>query len=84
VRIVWPHHPLYLTRVPLVEFWRGQGERAHVVELPDGSHTRIPVSWTDDDDKPPGIAVSEAATTLSVTSARELMELLGRLRNRGR
>ena len=79
VRIVWPHHPLYLTAVPLVEFWECYGERSLVIELPDGSHTRIPVSWGDDGDGPP-VATATTTTVLSVTAVRELLGLVVRLR----
>ena len=48
VRVVRRNHPLFLVRVPLVEFWAGATGRWVVIELPDGSHARIPSNWVDD------------------------------------
>jgi hypothetical protein len=78
VRIIWPHHPLYLTKIPLVELWDGRGERL-VVELPDGSHTRIPASWADDGSGPVPAYCGSSGTLLSVEAVEELVALLRRL-----
>jgi len=82
VRIVWPHHPLYTVSVPLVEFWRDKSERGVVVELPDGSHTRLPTSWIDDGDEPLAATAATAETALSLASVRELIALITQLRDR--
>jgi hypothetical protein len=78
---VWPHHPLYLEVVPLVEFWRDCGDRTLVVELPDGSHTRIPAAWADDGEESALPPAPKSPTRLSVTAVRELVALLARLRD---
>jgi hypothetical protein len=71
---------LYLEMVPLVELWRDNGDRALVIELPDGSHTRIPAAWADDGDMPmPSIQAS--LNRLSVPAVGELITLLTRLRD---
>ena len=78
-----PHHPLYLKILPVVEIWDGWGDRHFVVELPDGSHARIPCAWADESLRVPGpLALTE--TKLSVASARELLAVLGGLRDRTR
>ena len=84
VRIIWPHHPLYSKRVPLVELWKGSGDRHFVIELPDGSRTRIPKSWADDSEAPLAGSEDGRATTLSVQAIRELLELLTRLETQAR
>jgi hypothetical protein len=78
VRVVWRHHPLYLKTFPLAEFWRECGDRTYVIELPDGSHTRIPAAWADDGEGPLPSAAT-AVTQLSSASVRELVTLLRRL-----
>jgi hypothetical protein len=81
VRIIRSHHPLYLKNVPLVGFWEGKGERFLVIELPDGSHARVPSWWTDDGDGAPPVVPATTAK-LSVAAARELIALLTQLGNR--
>lgn len=82
MRVVWPPHPLYLRTLPLAEFWQDCGDRSYVVELPDGSTTRIPAAWTDDGAGP--IAdLTPGSNRLSVAVARELVTLLARLRDVG-
>jgi hypothetical protein len=79
VRITWPHHPLYLQSVPLVELWEGSGHRRFVIELPDGSHTRIPASWADNGDGPPPDVDQSGAPVLSLAAVRDLVVVLGQL-----
>lgn len=79
MRIVWPHHPLYLQRVPLVELWEGSGRRRFVIELPDGSHTRIPASWADDGDGEPPELDQSGVAVLSLGAVRDLVAVLGQL-----
>lgn len=82
VRIVWPHHPLYRRRVPLAEYWKDGGDRSFVVELPDGSHARIPSAWADDGEGPlPLITEPSRTARLSVSAVRDLVTLLARLRD---
>jgi hypothetical protein len=82
VRVVWPHHPLYLRTLFLADFWQDCGDRSYVVELPDGSHTRIPAAWTDDG-VGPIVDLTPGSSRLSVAAARELVTLLARLRDMG-
>ena len=82
MRIIWPHHPLYQQRVPLVELWEGSSRRRFVIELPDGSHTRIPAAWADNGD---GAVVDRALKSTampSVGAVRDLVTLLGSLLER--
>jgi hypothetical protein len=71
-----------MTKVPLVEFWRDKGERCAFIELPDGSHTRLPVSWIDDGYGPLTTTSATAATALSLTSVRELIARITRIKDR--
>jgi len=71
---------LYLKTLPLAEFWQDCGDRSYVVELPDGSHTRIPADWTDDGEVAL-VELTPASNRLSLASARELVTLLARLRD---
>jgi hypothetical protein len=80
VRVVWPHHPLYLRTLPLAEFWQECGDRSYVVELPDGSTTRVPAAWTDDGTGPI-VDLTPTSDRLSVAAARELATRLARLRD---
>ena len=80
MRIVWPHHPLYLKTLPLAEFWQDCGDRSYVVELPDGSHARLPGDWVDDGETTV-VALTPATARLSLASVRELVTLLARLRD---
>ena len=48
VRIIRPHHPLFGQLVNIVKIWEHKKKRYYVVELPDKSHTRIPLHWADD------------------------------------
>lgn len=81
MRVVRAHHPLYLKTLPLVKYWDGNGERYVVIELPDGSHARIPDWWVDGGEGPPP-ALRPTTRKLSVTAARDLVVHLTRLRNR--
>jgi hypothetical protein len=82
VRIVWPHHPFYRRKVPLADYWQDSGDRSFVIELPDGSHTRIPSAWADDGEEPlPLITEPSRTTRLSVSTIRHLVALLARLRD---
>jgi hypothetical protein len=74
---------LYLKIVPVVTIWDGWGDRHLVVELPDGGHARIPCAWADESLSVPQI-VAPSERKLSVASARELVALLGSLRERTR
>ena len=83
VRIVWVHHPLYAKTVRLVDLWRGCDGAWAVIELPDGSHTRVAASWVDKDEGllPPRVE-SGAQLHLSVSAVRELVEVLAQLHQR--
>jgi len=82
VRIVWPHHPFYRRKVPLADYWKDAGDRSFVIELPDGSHTRIPSAWADDGEGSlPLITERSRTTRLSVSAVRDLVTLLARLRD---
>jgi uncharacterized protein DUF5372 len=82
VRIIWPHHPLYQQRVPLVELWEGSGRRRFVIELPDGSHTRIPAAWADNGDGAVPDHAPASTAMLSRTAVSDLVTLLDLLRRR--
>jgi hypothetical protein len=76
IRIIWPHHPLYLRQVPLVEIWEGSG-RGLMIELPDGSHTRIPSSWADNGEG--AIPEVSPGQVLSLGAVRDLVGVLEKL-----
>jgi hypothetical protein len=81
VRIIWPHHPFYRRKFPLAQFWKDGTDRNCVIELPDGSHTRIPSAWADDGEGPVPPMSEPSSTRLSVSAVRELVTLLARLRD---
>ena len=81
IRIIRPEHPLLGRSFPLVRLWEGRGTRFFVIELSDGGHCRIPMSWADDGHEvrrepelPPNL--------LTVESARALIEAVSLLRTR--
>ncbi len=74
-----PHHPLRGVVVPVVEYWEHRGERFCVIELPDESHVRVPLSWVDDG-KTPLSAVDGGGLYLSGESARDFARLITSLR----
>jgi hypothetical protein len=47
VRIIRPHHPLFGQWVSVVRLWEHKKKRYYIIELPDKSHTRIPLYWAD-------------------------------------
>jgi len=79
------HHPLYAKTVRLVDLWRGCDGPWAVIELPDGSHTRVAASWIDDRQAPlPPRVESGTQLHLSVSAVRELVEVLTQLHQRVR
>ena len=85
VRIVWIHHPLYARSVRLVDLWRDWRGPWAVIELPDGSHTRVAACWVDDGKTPlPPQAEVGTQRQLSVAAVRELVEVLAQLQQRVR
>jgi hypothetical protein len=81
VRIIRPHHPLYGQSVSLVKIWQHKNQRYYVIELPDKSHTRIPLFWADDGNTPLP-PVPPNLPFLTIDSIRLLNCLLANLKNR--
>jgi hypothetical protein len=81
VRIIRPHHPLYGQSVTLVKIWQHKKRRYYVIELPDNSHTRIPLSWADDGNTPLP-QVPPNLPFLTIDSIRQLSCLLANLKNK--
>jgi hypothetical protein len=65
--------------VPLVKLWEHKKKRYYVIELPDKSHTRIPLDWADEG-KTPLSEVSSHQPVLTTTSVKELIVLIERLK----
>lgn len=81
VRIIRPHHPLFGKTVNLVKIWEHKKKRYYVIELPDKSHTRIPLDWADQGNSPlPESLSSEHVFT--VQSIREITFIICTLENR--
>ena len=81
VRIVRPHHPLFGKTVNLVKIWEHKKKRYYVIELPDKSHTRIPLDWADHGNAPlPESLSSEQVFT--VQSVKEITFIIHTLENR--
>ncbi len=82
VRIIRPHHPLFGKTVKLVKIWEHKKKRYYVIELPDKSHTRIPLDWADEGiTKLPQIPPNQPVFTIH--SIRELISLITTLENKG-
>ena len=81
VRIIRPHHPLYGKTVPLVKIWEHKKKRYYVIELPDKSHTRIPLDWADQG-KMPLPENPSSKQVFTVQSVREISALIRTLENR--
>lgn len=65
----------------LVKIWEHKKKRYYVIELPDKSHTRIPLDWTDQGNTPlPENLSSEQVFT--VQSVREIAFIIRTLKNR--
>jgi hypothetical protein len=67
--------------VGVVDFWEALGERYLVIELPDGSHTRIPIAWADDGEGQPPV-LRHVTSRFSVVSARALLEQVAAVKDR--
>ena len=81
VRIIRPHHPLFGKTVKLVKIWEHKKKRYYVIELPDKSHTRIPLDWADEG-KTPLPKISSNQPVLTINSFRELISLIAALDNK--
>jgi len=75
VRIIYPHHPLFGRMVPLIKLWEHKKKHYYVIQLPDESHTRIPLFWADDGKTPLPEPPSDL-TVLTATSVRTLIILM--------
>jgi hypothetical protein len=81
VRIIRPYHPLFGKTVNLVKIWEHKKKRYYVIELPDKSHTRIPLHWADEGKTPlPEIPSNQPFFT--VHSIRDLISLITTLDNK--
>jgi hypothetical protein len=67
--------------VPLVKIWESKGSRHYVVELPDRSHVRIPLSWADDGQAPLE-EHHDSEALLSVETTRDLAAAIARIQRR--
>jgi hypothetical protein len=79
VRIIRPHHPLFGQTVPLVKLWEHKKRRYYVIQLPDQSHTRIPLHWADDG-KGPLPEISSKLPALTIPAIKALISIMERLR----
>jgi hypothetical protein len=80
VRIIRPHHPLFGQWVSVVRFWEHKKKRYYVVELPDKSHTRIPLHFADNGKFPlPDVPPDQPFFT--VKCIRRLISLIPALQN---
>lgn len=81
VRIIRPHHPLFGQTVNLVKIWEHKKKRYFVIELPDKSHSRIPLHWADNGtlplSKPP-----HSNQVFTVQAIREVIFLTRTLRDK--
>jgi hypothetical protein len=75
VRIIRPHHPLFGKTLPLIKIWEHKKKRYYVIELPDKSHTRIPLHWADQGKTPLPEHLS-GQPVFTVHSIRELISLI--------
>ena len=82
VRIIRPHHPLFGKTVNLVKIWEHKKKGYYVIELPDKSHTRIPLYWADEG-KTPLTEIPSNQPFFTVHSIRELLSLITTLENKG-
>jgi hypothetical protein len=81
IRIIRPHHPLFGKSVPLVKIWEHKNKRYYVIELPDKSHTRIPLHWADQG-KIPLPQSPSGGPAFTVEAVRELFSLMSTLANK--
>ena len=65
--------------VPLVKLWEHKKKHYYVIQLPDKSHTRIPLDWADEG-KTPLPEVSSHQPVFTTTSIKELIALIERLK----
>jgi len=65
--------------VPLVKLWEHKKKRYYVIQLPDKSHTRIPLDWADEG-KMSLPEVSSDLPVLNASSIKELIILIKRLK----
>ena len=81
VRIIRPYHPLYGQIIPLVKIWEHKKKRYYVIELPDKSHTRIPLDWADQG-KAPLPEPPSSKPIFTVRAIREIISFINILNNR--
>ena len=81
VRIIRPHHPFFGKTVNLVKIWQHRKKRYYVIELPDKSHTRIPLDWADQG-KTPLPKSPSSKQVFTVQSVREITFLIRTLENK--
>ena len=72
MRVIRAHHPLFGEVVPLVKIWNHSKKRYYVIELPDKSHTRIPVDWADEGEAP----LPEIASNLPCLTVEAIRDLI--------
>ena len=67
--------------MPLVKIWQHNKKRYYVIELPDKSHTRIPIHWADDGNTTlPEVPLN--LSFLTIDSVRQLNSLITTLKNK--
>jgi hypothetical protein len=76
VRVTRRHHPLYDQELEVLN----ADKQVVVVRLADGSPMKMPRAWTDADGAGP--AEPTLSSVFTIEALRELLNLLGTLRNR--
>ena len=79
IQVTAPHHPLQGQVFPLLRALTKQGESYVVIQLPSGATQQVPLRWTD---QCPALPSPQALPPWSVTSVRELLDILKQLQDR--
>lgn len=74
-----PHHPLCGQRVTVVRIRRG-ADPDLIVQLADGYHAAIAMSWTDYAAPPADLVAADTVPLLAVDGLRQMAELVAHLR----
>ena len=77
MKVTRRHHPLYDQELEVLN----ADKRMLVVRLADGSPMKMPRAWTDADGGAP-TAEPSISSVFTIEALRELLNLLGTLRNR--
>ena len=73
-----PTHPLRDQRFPVLRIIQKTSEQHLVLELPDGSHLSVPISWTDQAQMPEHVSEDSSALMFSVEGLHQIALLIQR------